>query len=214
MSSKPYHIACVRRAPKSLFGEVLLAHTHLSHKPPTFRLSATGYAGSPKPLEDVEDVVYTDHSGDDQHQNQQQQQALDLNATANEATGSGNINAESGGTQNGQPPLGIQPHAIDKVPSIGLDRADQTPDLSAEWAMESEVRELKKENAELQSSTKDPQPRTRTSPRRRSRSQSRSPPRRNLRSKSPPQAKRTQRSHTPARSREEPELSLKARKES
>ncbi|MED6163655.1 hypothetical protein PIB30_082093 [Stylosanthes scabra] len=49
-SSKPYHIACVRRAPKSLFGEVLLAHTDLSHKPPTFRLGTTGYAGSPKPL--------------------------------------------------------------------------------------------------------------------------------------------------------------------
>ncbi|MED6203234.1 hypothetical protein PIB30_113554, partial [Stylosanthes scabra] len=64
-------------------------------------------------------------------------------------------------------------------------------------AMESEVRELRKENAKLRSITKDPQPRTRTSPRRRSRSQSRSPPRRNLRSKSPPQAKRTQRSHTP-----------------
>ncbi|MED6208343.1 hypothetical protein PIB30_044171, partial [Stylosanthes scabra] len=52
--------------------------------------------------QDVEGVVYSDHSGDDQ---QQQQQALDLNATANEATGSGNINAELGVTQNGQPPL-------------------------------------------------------------------------------------------------------------
>ncbi|MED6151515.1 hypothetical protein PIB30_083233 [Stylosanthes scabra] len=50
-SSKPNHIACVRRAPKSLFGEVLLAHTHLSHKPPTFRLGTADYAGSPKPLE-------------------------------------------------------------------------------------------------------------------------------------------------------------------
>ncbi|MED6226017.1 hypothetical protein PIB30_099279, partial [Stylosanthes scabra] len=39
------------RAPKSLFGEALLAHTHLSHEPPTFRLDTTGYAGSPKPLE-------------------------------------------------------------------------------------------------------------------------------------------------------------------
>ncbi|MED6186989.1 hypothetical protein PIB30_072076 [Stylosanthes scabra] len=50
-SSKPYHIACVRKTPKSLFGEVLLAHTRLSHKPPTFRLGTAGYAGSPKPLE-------------------------------------------------------------------------------------------------------------------------------------------------------------------
>ncbi|MED6117680.1 hypothetical protein PIB30_112032, partial [Stylosanthes scabra] len=80
-SSKPYHIACVRKAPKSLFGEALLAHIHLSHKPPTFRLGTTGYAGSPKPLEadqDVEGVVYTDHSGDDQRRDQQQQQTLDL----------------------------------------------------------------------------------------------------------------------------------------
>ncbi|MED6152048.1 hypothetical protein PIB30_088226 [Stylosanthes scabra] len=121
-------------APKSLFGEALLAHTHLSHKPPTFRLGTTGYAGSPKPLEDVEGVVYTDHTGDDQPQNQQQQQALDLNATANEATGSGNVNTDSGGTQNGQPPLGTQPKAIGKVPLIGLDRADPPSDLSAEQA--------------------------------------------------------------------------------
>ncbi|MED6193621.1 hypothetical protein PIB30_021273 [Stylosanthes scabra] len=82
--------------------------------------------------QDAEGVVYTDHSGDDQHRNQQQQQTLDLNATANEATGSGNINTESGGIQNGQPPFGIQPKAIDKAPLIGLDRVSQTPDLSAE----------------------------------------------------------------------------------
>ncbi|MED6227569.1 hypothetical protein PIB30_114964, partial [Stylosanthes scabra] len=50
-SSKPYPIACVRRTPKSLFGEALLKHTYLSHKPPTFHLGTTGYAGSPKPLE-------------------------------------------------------------------------------------------------------------------------------------------------------------------
>ncbi|MED6127238.1 hypothetical protein PIB30_086088 [Stylosanthes scabra] len=50
-SSKPYPITCVRRTPKSLFGEALLTHTYLSHKPPTFRLGTTGYAGSPKPLE-------------------------------------------------------------------------------------------------------------------------------------------------------------------
>ncbi|MED6129937.1 hypothetical protein PIB30_112928 [Stylosanthes scabra] len=126
--------------------------------------------------QDVEGVVYSDHSGDDQ---QQQQQTLDLNATANEATGSGNINAELGGTQNGQPPprnpvQGNRTSAFDRIgPS------DPNPDLSAERAMESEVRELRKENAELRSSTRNPQPRARASPRRRSRSPSRSPPRRN-----------------------------------
>ncbi|MED6177635.1 hypothetical protein PIB30_099983, partial [Stylosanthes scabra] len=51
MSSKPYPITCVRRTPKSLFGEALLTHIYLSHKPPTFRLGTAGYAGSPKPLE-------------------------------------------------------------------------------------------------------------------------------------------------------------------
>ncbi|MED6160380.1 hypothetical protein PIB30_051005 [Stylosanthes scabra] len=163
--------------------------------------------------QDVEGVVYADHSGDDQHRNQQQQQALDLNATANEATGSGNVNTKSGGTQNGQPPprnptQGNRQNAFDRIgPSgpnprpfggTGSDESQIAQELRHRMqAMESEVRELRKENAELRSSTKDPQPRTRTSPRRCSRSQSRSPPRRNLRSKSPPQAKRTQRPHTP-----------------
>ncbi|MED6152313.1 hypothetical protein PIB30_090735 [Stylosanthes scabra] len=57
--------------------------------------------------QDEEGVVYTDHSGDDQRRDQQrelQQQGLDLNATANEATGSGNANMNLGGIQNGQPP--------------------------------------------------------------------------------------------------------------
>ncbi|MED6197218.1 hypothetical protein PIB30_054642 [Stylosanthes scabra] len=56
--------------------------------------------------------------------------------------------------------------------------------------MESEVRELRKANAELRSGTRYPQPRTRTSPRRRSRSQSRSPPRRNQRPHTPPRRRR------------------------
>ncbi|MED6164440.1 hypothetical protein PIB30_090127 [Stylosanthes scabra] len=136
--------------------------------------------------QDVDGVVYTDHSGDDQHRNQQQQQALDLNATANEATGSGNINAESGGTQNGQPPprnptQGNRQSAFDRIgPSgpnprpfgrTGSDESQIAQELRDRMqAMESEVRELRKENAELRSSTKDPQPRTRTSPKRRSRS--------------------------------------------
>ncbi|MED6134475.1 hypothetical protein PIB30_037442 [Stylosanthes scabra] len=76
--------------------------------------------------QDVEGVVYTDHSGDEQRQNQQQQQALDLNATANETTGSGNINADSEGTQNGQPPprdpiQGNRQSAFDRIgPSDGV----------------------------------------------------------------------------------------------
>ncbi|MED6183583.1 hypothetical protein PIB30_039163 [Stylosanthes scabra] len=50
-SSKSYPIACIRRTLKSLFGETLLMHNHLSHKPPTFYLGISGYVGSPKPLE-------------------------------------------------------------------------------------------------------------------------------------------------------------------
>ncbi|MED6220853.1 hypothetical protein PIB30_048815 [Stylosanthes scabra] len=46
-------LTMIPRAPKSLFGEVLLAHILLSYKPPTFRLGTTGYASSPKPLEDA-----------------------------------------------------------------------------------------------------------------------------------------------------------------
>ncbi|MED6210578.1 hypothetical protein PIB30_065424 [Stylosanthes scabra] len=127
-------------------------------------------------------MVYTDHSGDDQHRNQQQQQALDLNATANEATGSGNINAESGGAQNGQPPprnptQGNRQSAFDRIGPSGpnprtfggtsSDESQIAQELRHRMqAMESEVRELRKENAELRSSTKDPQPQTRTSPRR------------------------------------------------
>ncbi|MED6183419.1 hypothetical protein PIB30_037688 [Stylosanthes scabra] len=201
-SSKPYHIACVRRAPKSLFGEALLAHTHLSHKPPTFRLGTFGYAGSPKPLEgtfrtladqDVEGVVYTDHSGDDQRQNQQQQ-TLDLNATANEATGSGNANADSGGIQNGHPPprnpiQGNRQSAFDRIGlsgptqrpfgGIGSDKSQIAQELRHRMqTMELEVREFRKENVELRSSTRNHQPHGQTPPRRHSRSKSCSPPRR------------------------------------
>ncbi|MED6220420.1 hypothetical protein PIB30_044664 [Stylosanthes scabra] len=163
--------------------------------------------------QDVEGVVYTDHSGDDQCQNQQQQQALDLNATANEATGSGNAHTDSGGTQNGQPPprnptQSNRQSAFDRIgPSgstqrpfggIGSDESQIAQELRHRMqAMESKVRELRKENAELRSSTKKPQPRAQTLPRRRSLSQSSSPPRRNQRPKFPPQAKRTQRPQTP-----------------
>ncbi|MED6191138.1 hypothetical protein PIB30_113213, partial [Stylosanthes scabra] len=144
-------------------------------------------------------------------------QTLDLNATANEATGSGNISAELGGTQNGQPLLrnpvqGNRTSAFDRIgPSdpnprpfggTGLDGSQIAQELRLRMqAMESEVRELRKENAELRSSTRNPQPRARGSPRRRSRSPSRSPPRRNQQPKSPPPARRTQRPHTPPRRR-------------
>ncbi|MED6116590.1 hypothetical protein PIB30_101640, partial [Stylosanthes scabra] len=150
----------------------------------------------------VEGMVYTDNSSDDQHRNQQQQQTLDLNATANEATGSGNINTESGGTQNGQPPprnptQGNRQSAFDRIgPSepnprpfggTGSDESQISQELRHRMkAMESEVRELRKANAELRSGTRHPQPRTRTSPKRCSRSQSRSPPRRNQRPHTPP----------------------------
>ncbi|MED6200433.1 hypothetical protein PIB30_085064 [Stylosanthes scabra] len=152
--------------------------------------------------QDVEGVVYTDHSGDDQ---------------PNEATGSGNVNADSRGTQNGQlPPRNLtqcnRQSAFDRIGlsgrtprpfgGTGSDESQIAQELRHRMqAMESEVRELRKENAELRSSTKNPQPRAQTPPRRRSRSQSRSLLRRNQRPKSPPQAKRTQRPHTPPRRR-------------
>ncbi|MED6138583.1 hypothetical protein PIB30_075618 [Stylosanthes scabra] len=41
-------MACIKRTPKSLFGEALLVHNHFLHKPPIFRLGTSGYAGSPK----------------------------------------------------------------------------------------------------------------------------------------------------------------------
>ncbi|MED6197564.1 hypothetical protein PIB30_057607 [Stylosanthes scabra] len=56
--------------------------------------------------------------------------------------------------------------------------------------MELEVRELRKENTELLSTTRNPQPRGRTPPRRRSRSKSRSPPRRTQRSQTPSRRRR------------------------
>ncbi|MED6212824.1 hypothetical protein PIB30_087212 [Stylosanthes scabra] len=163
--------------------------------------------------QDVEGVVYTDHSGDDQRRDQQQQQTLDLNATANEATGSGNVNTDSRGVQNGQPPPWnpIQGNRQSTFDRIGPDGPTQRPfggtgsdesQIAQELrhrmqAMELEVREMRKKNAELRSSTRNPQPRGQTPPRRRSRSKSRSPPRRTQRNQSPPQAKRTQRPQTP-----------------
>ncbi|MED6127044.1 hypothetical protein PIB30_084338 [Stylosanthes scabra] len=151
--------------------------------------------------QDVEGVVYTDHSGDDQRQDQQQQQTLDLNATANEATGSGNGSTDLGGIQNGQPsprnPIqSNRQSAFDRIGpggptqrpfgGTGSDESQIAQELRHRMqAIEVEVRELRKENAELRSSTRHPQPRGQTPPRRRSRSKSRSPPRRTQRNLSP-----------------------------
>ncbi|MED6162803.1 hypothetical protein PIB30_073991 [Stylosanthes scabra] len=150
---------CIRRIPKSLFGEALLVHNYLSHKPPTFCLGTSGYA-------DEEGLVYIDHSGDEQRRNPQherQQEELDLNATANEAVGSsGPISRPFGG--------------------IGLDESHITQELRhCMQSMELEVRELRNENAKLRTTTRNLQLRGRTPLRHRSRSQSRSPPRRNHR---------------------------------
>ncbi|MED6115062.1 hypothetical protein PIB30_086572 [Stylosanthes scabra] len=54
--------------------------------------------------QDEEGVPYTDHSGDEQHQNPQpnpQQVDLDLNATANGSQESAGRNAETDGAQSG-----------------------------------------------------------------------------------------------------------------
>ncbi|MED6130133.1 hypothetical protein PIB30_115053, partial [Stylosanthes scabra] len=76
-------------------------------------------------------------------------QTLDLNATANEATGSGNVNAELEGTQNGQPPprnpvQGNRSSAFDRIgPSdpnprpfggTGLDGSQICPRTKASYA--------------------------------------------------------------------------------
>ncbi|MED6148470.1 hypothetical protein PIB30_053455 [Stylosanthes scabra] len=178
-----------RRTPESLFSGALLVHNHSSHKSPTFCLGTSGYAGSPNPSK--EGVVYTDHSADDQRRNKQrelQQQALDLNAATNEATGSGNVNTDSRDVQNGQPPHRSGPAIRPPDPSrgIGSDESQIVQELRDRMqAMELEVRKLRKENAELRSTTRNPQPRGRTPPRRRSRSKSRSPPRRTQRPQTP-----------------------------
>ncbi|MED6221071.1 hypothetical protein PIB30_050915 [Stylosanthes scabra] len=137
--------------------------------------------------QDEEGVVYTDHSGDYQRRDQQQQ-TLGLNATANEATGSGNANADSGGIQNGIGLSGPNPRHFG---GIGSEESQIAQELRHRMqAMEMEVRELRKENAELRSTTRNPQSRRRTSPRRRSRTKSRSPPRRTQRPRTPPRRRR------------------------
>ncbi|MED6184480.1 hypothetical protein PIB30_047802 [Stylosanthes scabra] len=136
---------------------------------------------------DEERVVYTNHSGDEQRRNPQherQSEELDLNATANEAVGSGNTNTDSGGVQNRQPPphnpnSGNRPSAFDRIGpggptsrpfgGIGSDKSHITQELRHRMqSMELEVRKLRKENAELrttmrnlqsQGETTDPIPR-------------------------------------------------------
>ncbi|MED6202353.1 hypothetical protein PIB30_104522, partial [Stylosanthes scabra] len=98
----------------------------------------------------------------------------------NEATGSGNVNTNSGGIQNGQPPprnptQGNRQSAFDRIGpggptqrpfgGTGSDESEIAQELRYRMqAMESEVRELRKENAELRSSTRNPQPRGQTRP--------------------------------------------------
>ncbi|MED6197563.1 hypothetical protein PIB30_057606 [Stylosanthes scabra] len=127
-------------------------HNHLSHELPTFRLGTSGYAGSPKTprryipyigtvcgdspqrdrwLTKTRRVWFTLTTSatinvrDQQHE--LQQQGLDLNATANKATGSGNANTDSGGVQNGQPPPhnpnhGNRQSAFDRIGPSGPTR--------------------------------------------------------------------------------------------
>ncbi|MED6145857.1 hypothetical protein PIB30_029088 [Stylosanthes scabra] len=105
---------------------------------------------------------------------------LDLNATANEATGNGNANTDSGGGPTPRPFGGI-----------GSNESQIAQDLRHRMqSMELEVRELRKENAELRATTRNLQSRGRTPPRRRSRSRSRSPPGRNQRPQTPPRRRR------------------------
>ncbi|MED6171794.1 hypothetical protein PIB30_044148 [Stylosanthes scabra] len=122
--------------------------------------------------QDEEGVVYTDHSGDDQRRDQQQQ-TLDLNATSTfDRIGESGSNPQ---------PFG----------KIGSDESQIAQELRhCMQAMELEVRELRKENAKLRSTTRNRQPRRRTPPRRRSRSKSRSPPRRTQRPQTPPRKRR------------------------
>ncbi|MED6118546.1 hypothetical protein PIB30_003762 [Stylosanthes scabra] len=126
--------------------------------------------------QDEEGVPYTDHSGDEQHQNNpqnQQQVDLDLNATANGSQESAGRNAETGGTQNGQPNSGgdnsggrRSTSAFDRLGpgdpgpkpfgGIGSDNTQIIQDLRhLLQAMEVEVKGLRKENVELKSATKD-----------------------------------------------------------
>ncbi|MED6162745.1 hypothetical protein PIB30_073501 [Stylosanthes scabra] len=151
-SSKPYPIARIKRVPKSLFGKALPVQTHLSHKQPTFRLGISGYVGSPKPLE----------------------------GTFRTLTPSVETHLNN---QNGQPPPHNPIHdnrqsAFDRIgPSYptpqpfggtGSDESQTAQELRhGMQAMELEVRELRKENAELRSTTRNPQQRERTPPRRR-----------------------------------------------
>ncbi|MED6135759.1 hypothetical protein PIB30_049649 [Stylosanthes scabra] len=163
--------------------------------------------------QDEEGVAYTDHSGDERHQNQQQNQQqvdLDLNATANGSQESAGRNAETGGTQNGQPnPGGNNPEgrrstgAFDRLGpghpeprpfgGIGSDDTQIMQDLRHRMqAMELEVKELRKENTELKNVAQNLRARRRSPLRRRERFRSPSPSRR--RPRTPPRRRRHQNS--------------------
>ncbi|MED6169313.1 hypothetical protein PIB30_020293 [Stylosanthes scabra] len=135
---------------------------------------------------------------------------LDLNATANGSQESASRNAETGGTQNGQPnPNDNNPggrrstSAFDRLGpgqpeprlfgGIGSDDTQIMQDLRHRMqAMELEVKELRKENIELKNVAQDLRARRRSPLRRRERSRSRSPSQRRLRT--PPQRRRCQNS--------------------
>ncbi|MED6157989.1 hypothetical protein PIB30_028699 [Stylosanthes scabra] len=176
--------------------------------------------------QDEEGVPYTDHSGNERHQNQQQNQQqvdLDLNATANGSQESAGRNAETGGTQNGQPNSGDDnsggqrsTSAFDRLgPSdpgprpfggIGSDNAQIIQDLRHRMqAMEVEVKGLRKENVELKSATKDLRSQRHSPHRRRTRSKSRSPTRR--RERTPPRECTPPRERTPTQRRRHPSSS-------
>ncbi|MED6220536.1 hypothetical protein PIB30_045736 [Stylosanthes scabra] len=116
-SSKPYTIACIRRTHKSLLGGALLVHNHLSHKPPTFCLGISGYAGSPKIPRRY--IPYIGAVCGDSPQRDRQ-----WLTKSRKATGSGNAKTDSGGIQNGKPPLhnpnhGNRQSAFDRIGPSG-----------------------------------------------------------------------------------------------
>ncbi|MED6215801.1 hypothetical protein PIB30_001418 [Stylosanthes scabra] len=147
----------------------------------------------------------------------QQQVDLGLNATANASQESVGRNAETGGTQNGQPNSDgdnsggrrstsafdrLGPGNPDPRPfgGIGSDDTQIIQELRHRMqVMEIEVKGLQKENVELKNATKDLRSR-RCSPRRhRSRSKSRTPPRR--RERTPPHERTPPCERTPPRRR-------------
>ncbi|MED6206446.1 hypothetical protein PIB30_026775, partial [Stylosanthes scabra] len=128
-------------------------------------------------------------------------EGLDLNALANEVIITGTANTGHGRGQDERPPhaphSGNRHSTFDRIgpngplppPFGGIESEGYniTQELRHRMqSMESEMRELRKENTDLRTTTRDLLFRGRSSPRRRSRSRSRTPPRRFGRSRSPP----------------------------